>query len=79
MDETKTVLLTIIRAMVDYPNEVIIDAQEDELGYQVSIKIDSMDMGRVIGVGGETIRAIRTIFKAISYKQKKSIIIKLEN
>ena len=56
----------VVINLVDHPEAVIIDIarQQDRDLYQVKVHPD--DLGRVIGKGGQTARALRTLLLAVS-------------
>ena len=64
----KDTLEFIARNLVDEPDSVEVTEVEDDRGTLLSLKVAPDDMGKVIGKGGRTARAIRTIMKAASVK-----------
>lgn len=57
-------LKSIIVAIVDNPNDVVIHRTIDELGVLLEVQVHADDTGKVIGKGGQTIRALRTLLRA---------------
>lgn len=58
----------IVRSLVDYPDEVSVEAVEsdDTVTYEVSVAPG--DAGKVIGRGGRIIQSIRAVVKAAAAK-----------
>ncbi|MDR1466843.1 MAG: KH domain-containing protein [Oscillospiraceae bacterium] len=71
------VLISIVKGLVSYPEDVYVDFVEDcERGvvtYRLHVNKD--DMGRVIGKQGKIARAIRRIFSAIASRFGSKIMI----
>ena len=58
-----------MQEIVDSPDKVTIDEESDQYGgILLKITVAPEDMGKVIGKGGKTIRAIRNLVKALSIK-----------
>ncbi|HEV2339275.1 MAG TPA: KH domain-containing protein [Patescibacteria group bacterium] len=73
----KNTLLTIIKSIVDSPDDVAIE-ETDENGFVVfAVHVAKEDMGKVIGKEGKVIRAIRNIMKIPAMKEQKRIHISL--
>jgi uncharacterized protein len=60
----KDLLEYLARELVDEPDAVRVEEVEDERGVILSLHLAPDDMGKVIGRGGRTARAIRTVMKA---------------
>jgi len=54
----------IARELVDDPDAVRVEETEDPRGVVLTLRVAPDDMGKVIGRGGRTARAIRTVVKA---------------
>ena len=54
----------IARELVDDPDAVRVEETEDTRGVVLTLRVAPDDMGKVIGRGGRTARAIRTVVKA---------------
>jgi predicted RNA-binding protein YlqC (UPF0109 family) len=72
------VLENILLTLVNNPQEVKVQRIVDEMGVLLKVKLHPQDMGLVIGRKGETIRAIKTIVKAIGTKNHARVNIKIE-
>lgn len=60
----KELLEFIAKEIVENPDAVEVTAEEDDRGMIFHLRVDPDDMGKVIGRGGRTARAIRTVMKA---------------
>lgn len=71
MDRLQNLLILLVRPIVDEPDSVEVDASESDTRVDLELKVAPDDVGKVIGRGGRTIRAIRTVVKAASVKVGK--------
>jgi uncharacterized protein len=73
----KELIETIVKALVDHPDEVQITEVErdDAITYQLSVHSD--DMGKVIGKQGRIAKAIRTVVHAASSNHNKRIYLEI--
>lgn len=55
----------IIKNLVQNPDDVLIERQEDELGVLLTLRVNKEDMGRVIGKSGNIVSAIRSLLKIL--------------
>jgi len=55
----------IIKNIVDLPEKVDIRCLNGERGVIVEVRVESGDVGKVIGRKGNTIKALRTVLAAI--------------
>jgi predicted RNA-binding protein YlqC (UPF0109 family) len=51
----------VVRALVDYPDEVNVSSREAENGTVIRIDCRKEDIGKVVGKRGKTIMAIRSL------------------
>jgi predicted RNA-binding protein YlqC (UPF0109 family) len=58
----------IARVLVDMPEKVEVSAKSIEGGTFLQLKVDPLDVGKIIGKQGRTARSIRTLLGAISVK-----------
>jgi uncharacterized protein len=61
----------LVKSLADHPEEVTVSEQEHEDSITLELKIAPDDMGKIIGKGGNTINAIRTIVQAAASSHKK--------
>lgn len=72
----KELLETIIKNLVDNPDEVVIEETTNAKSitcYQVKVAKD--DMGKVIGKQGRMAKAIRSVIKAVSLHDHKKVTV----
>lgn len=75
--QDKAFLEMIVKAIVGHPEKVEVDRTVDEMGVLLTLKIDSEDMGYVIGRRGQTAQAIRTLLKIIGAKNNARVNLKI--
>lgn len=75
MQELVTVLA---KALVEKPEEVQVDAVEEEDRTILKLHVAQEDMGRVIGKQGRIAKAIRTIVKSAATREKKKVTVDIE-
>jgi len=73
----KDTLHYIISAIVDKPDSIVIDEQEDNGSVNFTVTVDPEDMGKVIGKEGKVIRSIRNVMKIKAMKQNKRVNVQL--
>lgn len=72
----------LVKNVVSHPDMVTVKEfpSEDEREFVIEVLVDESDIGRVIGKGGKTANAIRTLVQANSYLQdNKRVKINIEN
>jgi len=68
----------IVKSLVDNQDAVKIDRTVDEMGVLLTLKLDSADMGKIIGRAGTTAKAVRTLLRAVGMKNHARINLKIE-
>lgn len=68
----------IIKGLVDNPDDVKVERKVDEMGVLLSLKVNPEDMGQIIGRGGSTARAIRTLLRIVGLKSRARVNLKIE-
>ena len=69
-------LAYLVRSLVDEPDEVSVDSFEEEDGTVVlELHVAESDAGKVIGRGGRTASALRTVMKACSVKHGRRVLV----
>lgn len=56
----------LVRGIVDHPDDVAVTARPLRRGQLLQVRVHPEDLGRVIGRGGRTARALRTVMGALS-------------
>ena len=72
----KDVLMDMVKAIVDKPDEVSIEVNESENTQIYELRVGEGDVGKVIGKHGKNVGAIRTILSAATAKEggKRAIL-----
>jgi predicted RNA-binding protein YlqC (UPF0109 family) len=71
--QLENLLLVLARSLVEEPDKVEVSGTETDSRVDLELRVAQEDMGKVIGRGGRTIRAIRTVVKAASVKLGKRV------
>lgn len=56
----------LVRGIVDHPDDVRVVERPLRRGQLLQVRVNPEDLGRVIGRGGRTARALRTVMGALS-------------
>lgn len=67
----------ISQALVDKPDEVTVAVIEGENSIILELKVAPDDVGKVIGKGGQTAKALRKILSAAATKLKKKSLLQI--
>jgi hypothetical protein len=73
----KSLVETIAKNLVDYPDQVEVSEKIDNSFIKIELKVADEDMGKVIGKQGKIAKAIRTVAKAAATKQNKKVVIEI--
>lgn len=71
--EVHHMLVTVVRSLVDRPDEVEIVPLPGEASLTFRVKAHPGDMGKLIGVNGRTARALRIILGANAARLKRNL------
>jgi predicted RNA-binding protein YlqC (UPF0109 family) len=72
----RELLVYLARALVERPEEVRVEEFEEDDGTLVlELSVADDDYGKVIGRGGRTAQAIRTVVKAAAVKDNRRVLI----
>ncbi|QUW18982.1 RNA-binding protein [Agrococcus sp. Marseille-Q4369] len=55
----------LVKGIVDRPDDVRVGARESQRGEVLEVRVHPEDLGRVIGRGGRTAGALRTVIGAL--------------
>lgn len=56
----------LVRAIVDNPDDATVALRNNGRGELLEVRVHPDDLGRVIGKGGRTATALRTVIKALA-------------
>ncbi|MGR3763835.1 KH domain-containing protein [Rossellomorea sp. NS-SX7] len=74
----KDLILTIVKPLVDRPEDVHIDIEEGSKGITYKLSVHPEDMGKVIGKQGRVAKSIRTVvYAAAGSSQQKKIFLEI--
>jgi len=68
---------SIVKAIVDYPEEVMTARTLDERGVLIQLTVNREDMGKVIGREGRTAKAIRSLLRVFGARNDSRINLKI--
>ncbi|MDE2180063.1 MAG: KH domain-containing protein [candidate division NC10 bacterium] len=64
-------------ALVDSPDQVTVEAAEEDNAMVLRLRVASSDVGRVIGKQGRTAKAMRTVLHAIAARSKRRAVLEI--
>ena len=73
----KELIQYIAKALVDNPDQVVVEEITTQQTLVLELKVAKEDMGKVIGKKGRTAQAMRTILSCASAKQQKRVILEI--
>lgn len=73
----EVVLYIILANMVVHLQDVKIERTVDDMGVLLSLQVNPLDMGKVIGVAGSTAKSIRTILRCVGMKSDLRVNLKI--
>jgi hypothetical protein len=66
----------LARALVDHPDAVKVEELEEDDGTVVlELSVDDDDYGQIIGRGGRTAAALRTVVKAVGSRENRRVLV----
>jgi len=74
--EVAELLESLARRLVDEPDAVVVEPFEEDDGTVVlELEVAEGDYGKVIGRGGRTAHALRTVIKAAAVREDRRVLI----
>jgi predicted RNA-binding protein YlqC (UPF0109 family) len=67
----------VVKAIVENPDAVVVERRVDEMGVLLELKVDPLDMGKIIGKDGRTAKAVRTLLRVIGAQTNARINLKI--
>ena len=55
----------LVRGIVEHPDDVQVDLRNGRRGRTLEVRVHPEDLGKVIGRGGRTARALRTVMAGV--------------
>ncbi len=78
MDEIAGLVEVIVRPLIDFEDDLDIQASESEGGgIYIEIRVNEEDAGKVIGRQGRVIKAIRTLARAAASRTGTSVEVEI--
>ena len=77
MAQDQEFLEFVVKALVDNPGAVHTDRKVDEMGVLITLKVDPVDMGKIIGRSGNTAKAIRILLRVVGMKNNARVNLKI--
>ena len=72
----RDLLESLVRRLVDHPEQVSVEQFEEDDGTVVlELAVAEDDYGKVIGRGGRTANALRTVVKAAAVKENRRVLV----
>jgi predicted RNA-binding protein YlqC (UPF0109 family) len=73
----KDLVRYMAEALVDHPEKVEVNCVEGENSIILELKVAPEDIGKVIGKGGQTAKAMRKILSAAATKLRKKSLLQI--
>jgi len=77
MASMKELVEFIAKSLVDDPSQVYVSEIQGESSVILELRVGPEDMGRVIGKGGRTVNAVRTLIRVLAAKQGKRVTLEI--
>ncbi|MCJ7738121.1 MAG: KH domain-containing protein [Anaerolineae bacterium] len=77
MTSPKELVEFIAKSLVDDPSQVHVSEIAGETSEILELRVGPEDMGRVIGKGGRTANAMRTLVRVLAAKQTKRVTLEI--
>ena len=68
----------LVKSLVDHPDDVKVERRVDEMGVLLSLRVNPLDMGQVVGRQGATAKAIRSLLRIVGIKNNARVNLKIE-
>jgi predicted RNA-binding protein YlqC (UPF0109 family) len=75
----KELLEYLARSLVDKPDAVNVDVEEDDDEVSLLLTVDEADMGRVIGRDGRIANAIRSLLRVMASRDGRHVELEIES
>lgn len=67
----------VLESLVEDRDELKIEGKTDDLGVLLTVRVSANDMGKLIGKGGQTVKALRTLVRVIGGNASQRINIRI--
>ena len=65
----------LVRGIVEHPDDVRVRARRIRSGRVLEVRVHPEDLGKVIGRGGRTVAALRTVVKAAAVRDGQRVLV----
>ena len=72
-EQARKLVEFVIKEIVDNPEAVKVEREDDDLGVKINVSVHPDDMGKVIGKQRSMYESIRTLIHVIGAKSKQRI------
>lgn len=67
----------VLEALCEDKDQLSIEGKKDELGILLTVRVSERDMGKLIGKGGQTVKALRTLIRIIGGNATERVNLKI--
>lgn len=67
----------VLESVVEDKDQLVVDGTIDELGVLLTVQVSERDMGKLIGKGGQTVKALRTLLRILGGNASQRINLKI--
>lgn len=67
----------VVESLVEDTDEMKVEHQVDDLGVLLTVQVSEKDMGKIIGKGGQTIKALRTLIRTVGSADGQRVNLKV--
>ncbi len=67
----------VLESLVEDRDQLSIEPTVDELGVLLTVRVSERDMGKLIGKGGQTVKALRTLLRIIGGASSQRVNLKI--
>lgn len=67
----------VLESIIDDRDQLSITSTIDDLGVLHTVKVSDRDMGKLIGKGGQTVKALRTLLRLIGGNAQQRVNLKI--
>lgn len=67
----------VLESIVEDKDALKIESKTDELGILLTVQVGDKDMGKLIGKGGQTVKALRTLLRIVGGNANQRVNLKI--